>query len=118
MSRAGACYRTASGAPIPNVGELDVQFLTNEVYPAEILFQLADIERPLIAVSDLAKAGNSVEFNEKRRQDHASLRQSDWPRTTWRLFFFFGRGYPLRRRRQIFFSGRRVGDLTSVSSLA
>ena len=39
MSRAEACYRTASGAPIPNVGELDVQFLTNEGYPAEIPFQ-------------------------------------------------------------------------------
>ena len=61
MSRAGACDRTASGAPIPNLGELDVQFLTSVGYPAEIPFQLVDIERPLIAVSALAKD----EFNEK-----------------------------------------------------
>ena len=64
MSRAGACYRTASGAPVPNLGELDVQFLTNEGYVGAIPFQLADIERPLIAVSALAKAGNIVELYE------------------------------------------------------
>ena len=65
MSRAGACYRTASGAPIPNLGELDVSFYTNEGYEAEIPFQLADIERPLIAVSALTQAGNVVELHEK-----------------------------------------------------
>ena len=64
MSRAGACYRTASGATLPNLGELDVQFFTHEGHAAEILFQLADIERPLIAVSSLAKAGNVVELRE------------------------------------------------------
>ena len=64
MSRAGACYRTASGAPVPNLGEQDVQFLTNEGYAGEIPFQLADIERPLIAVSSLAKAGNVVDLNQ------------------------------------------------------
>ena len=65
MSRAGACYRTASGVPVPNLGELDVQFFTNEGFAAEIPFQLADIERPLIAVSALAKAGNVVELHAK-----------------------------------------------------
>ena len=30
MRRAGAFYRTASGAPVPNLGELGVQFHTNE----------------------------------------------------------------------------------------
>ena len=63
-SKAGACYRTASGAPVPNLGEMDVQFLTNEGFAGEIPFQLADIERPLIAVSALAKAGNTVELYE------------------------------------------------------
>ena len=64
MSRAGACCRTASGAPVPKLGELDVQFITNEGYVGAILFQLADIARPLIAVSALAKAGNVVELYE------------------------------------------------------
>ena len=44
------------------MGEQNVQFLTNEGYVGEIPFQLADIERPLIAVSALAKAGNMVEL--------------------------------------------------------
>ena len=65
MSRAGACYRTASGAPIRNLGELDVQFLTVEGHAAEIPFQLANIERPLIAVSALAQAGNVVELRKE-----------------------------------------------------
>ena len=65
ISRAGACYRTASGAPVPNLGELDVQCLTSSGCLGEIPFQLADIERPLIAVSALAKAGNTVELHEK-----------------------------------------------------
>ena len=65
MSRAGACYRTANGVPIPNLGELDVQSLTSEAYPAEVPFQLADIERILIAVSALANAGRLVEFIER-----------------------------------------------------
>ena len=65
MSRAGACYLTANGVPIPNLGELDVQSLTSEAYPAEVPFQLADIERPLIAVSALANAGHLVEFIER-----------------------------------------------------
>ena len=64
-SRAGAYYRTASGAPTPNLEELDQQFLTSEGYPAEIPFELADVERPFIAVSALAKAAHLVEFNDK-----------------------------------------------------
>jgi hypothetical protein len=49
---------------VPNLGELDVKFLTNEGHAGEIPFQLADIERPLIAVSALTKAGNKVELFE------------------------------------------------------
>ena len=47
------------------MGELDVQRFTHEGDAAEVLFQLADIERPLIAVSSLAKAGNVVELHEE-----------------------------------------------------
>ena len=78
MSKAGACYRTASGAPIPNLGEQDVHFLTNEGYVAEIPFQLADIERPLIAVSALAKAGNVVELG----NDGGTIKHSSTGRVT------------------------------------
>ena len=48
------------------MGEQDVQFLTNEGYIGEIPHQLADIERPLIAVSALAKDGNVVELYQDR----------------------------------------------------
>ena len=78
MSKAGACYRTASGAPVANLGEPDVKFLTNEGYVGEIPFQLADIERPLIAVSSLAKAGNAVELT----QDGGSITHQATGRVT------------------------------------
>ena len=63
MRGAGASYRTASRAAISNLGEPDVRFITNEGDVGEMPFQLADIERPFVAVSALAKAGNAVDLN-------------------------------------------------------
>ena len=59
-SRAGAYYRTARGAPAPRLGKLDVQFLATEGYLAEIPLHLADMERPLIAVTARQIGWNSM----------------------------------------------------------
>eukprot|EP00974_Lingulodinium_polyedra_P100346 9719599-Lingulodinium_polyedra.AAC.1 len=60
MSRAGQMYRAANGARIPNRGEQDVRFETEEGIRAVIPFQLADVERPpLFAVSSLTAAGDA-----------------------------------------------------------
>jgi hypothetical protein len=60
MSRAGGKYRAANGARIPNVGQVRVPFATGEGHKCGLIFQVAAVERPLIAVSQLAAAGNTV----------------------------------------------------------
>ena len=65
MSQAGGSYRVANGQRVPNVGQQKVQFTLDDGQPANILFQIAEIERPLISASALAANGNSVVFNRK-----------------------------------------------------
>ena len=65
MSQAGGCYRVADGQRVPNVGQQAVRFSLDDVQPANILFQIAEIDRPLISASALAANGNSVVFNRK-----------------------------------------------------
>ena len=52
----------ADGGRIPNLGEVDVSFLTKEQHRCRMQFQVADVKRPLLAVSTLTKSGNSVFF--------------------------------------------------------
>ena len=102
----GAFPGRARTSAMSRAGELDVQFLTSEGYPA--------IERPLVAVSAHAKAGNSVEFNEKGgRITHHSGKVTGLAQRGG--IFFFGCGYPLRRRRQLLFIGRGVGELAPTA---
>ena len=92
---------------IQNVGEFNVQFLTNEGYLVEIPIQLADIERPLIAVSVFAKAGNLLELNENGgRITHVEAPE------------FFACGFPFRRRRQLLFSGSPCKPIPLSTTLA
>ena len=65
MSKAGGSYRVANGQRVPNVGQQSVHFQTDEGLPAGMLFQTAEIERPLISASQLAASGNNVVFNKK-----------------------------------------------------
>ena len=63
MSKAGGSYRVANGHRVPNIGEQTVHFQTDEGLSAGMLFQTAEIERPLISASQLAASGNNVLFN-------------------------------------------------------
>jgi hypothetical protein len=63
MSRSGMKYRAANGTRIANLGQLSVEFATAEGYACGMPFQVAEVERPLVAVSQLAAAGNRVELN-------------------------------------------------------
>ena len=62
MSRAGLTYRSASGEPIPNLGQTLVRFGNGEHRRCHVPFQLADVERPLVSVARLVDAGNRVYF--------------------------------------------------------
>jgi len=63
MSRAGGRYRAANGSRIPNLGQQAVRFEVDEGHACGIGFQIADVERPLLAASQLAAAGNRVTFD-------------------------------------------------------
>jgi hypothetical protein len=60
MSRAGGKYRAANGARIPNLGQQKVPFVNEDGGKCGILFQIAEVERPLISATQLAASGNSV----------------------------------------------------------
>ena len=65
MSRAGGRYKAANGTRIPNLGQQKVQFKTDEDHQCGMGFQVVDVGRPLIAVSQLAAAGNHVHLEAK-----------------------------------------------------
>jgi hypothetical protein len=60
MSRAGARYRAANGSRIRNVGQQKVAFSTTEGHHCSMPFQVAEVERPLISVTQLTAAGHRV----------------------------------------------------------
>jgi hypothetical protein len=60
MSRAGGKYRAANGARIPNLGQVRVPFMNEEGDKCGIMFQVAEVERPLISATQLAASGNAV----------------------------------------------------------
>ena len=65
MSKAGGSYRVANGQRVPNIGQQAVHFETDEGQAAGMMFQTAEIERPLISASQMAASGNSVVFNQQ-----------------------------------------------------
>ena len=44
------------------MGEVDVAFLTKEQHRCRMAFQVANVKRPLLAVSTLTRTGNDVAF--------------------------------------------------------
>jgi hypothetical protein len=64
MSKLGKSYRGPDSSPIPNMGEQTAKFTTEEGHKCGLIFQFADIERPLIAVAKVAAGGNVVELGE------------------------------------------------------
>ena len=63
MSKAGGSYRVANGQRVPNIGQQFINFQTDEGLSAGMMFQTAEIERPLISASQLAASGNNVVFS-------------------------------------------------------
>lgn len=59
---AGVEYICADGGRIPNLGEKRVQAVTDEGSRLAVNFQVAPVDRPLIAVSKLTAAGHHVFF--------------------------------------------------------
>ena len=62
MSKKGKKYCGPDGARIENYGQMNVGFTSDEGAKCGLRWQIADVERPLIAVSYLTAGGNEVIF--------------------------------------------------------
>ena len=56
----GKKYRGPDKSPIPNLGEVEGRFITEEGIGPGITWQVADIDRPLIAGTQVTNAGNRI----------------------------------------------------------
>ena len=63
-SRSGACYASATGEPIPNLGEQQLPFATEEGSMRAMTFQAAPVAKPLGSVKRICQAGHYVIFGE------------------------------------------------------
>ena len=64
-SREGLCYASATGDPIPNLGEQVLPLETAEGTWRSMRFQAAPVERPLGSVKRICQAGHRVVFDEE-----------------------------------------------------
>ena len=64
-SRSGACYASATGEPIPNLGEQKLPMATEEGSMRAMTFQAAPVAKPLGSVKRICQAGHYVIFDEE-----------------------------------------------------
>ena len=63
QSRAGLCYASATGEPIPNLGEQQLPFATAEGTMRKMRFQVALVAKALGMVAKICAAGHRVVFD-------------------------------------------------------
>ena len=61
-SRRGQKYTSASSHKLPNLGEQLLHAITEAGDETSVLFQIADVSRPLVSVSAICEMGNRVIF--------------------------------------------------------
>ena len=61
-SKTGVKYRAANGDPIPNEGEKQIAFLTEEWSPKNMKFQVCEVTKPLASVANICEKGHRVVF--------------------------------------------------------
>ena len=57
-------YLSASGDPIPNLGEKNVMLMTESGEHRQMRYQVAPVTKPLGSVSKICKAGHIVVFDD------------------------------------------------------
>ena len=62
--RNAVTYCSASGHPLPNLGEVKVQGETNSGGNLELTMQVAGVKKPLASVRKMCQAGNRVVFDD------------------------------------------------------
>ena len=61
-SRRGQQYTSASKHRLKNLGQQQIQACTEDGDPTSVLFQIADVTKPLVSVSSICERGNRVIF--------------------------------------------------------
>ena len=61
-SKRGMKYTSASKHKLPNLGQQAIHACTEDGHMTDVLFQVADVSKPLISVSALCERGNRVIF--------------------------------------------------------
>ena len=64
-SKSGLNYASATGDPIPNLGEQQLPLLTVEGTPRIMTFQAAPVSRPLGSVMRMCRAGHRCVFDDE-----------------------------------------------------
>ena len=64
-SKRGQHYLSASGDRLPNLGQKSLQVVTEEGTATTTTYQIADVTRPLCAVSKACESGNVVVFTKE-----------------------------------------------------
>ena len=64
-SRKGMYYLSASGDPIPNLGEKSLMLMTESGSLRSMMYQVAKVTKPLGSVSRICKAGHAVVFDDE-----------------------------------------------------
>ena len=64
-SRGGLNYSSATGDPIPNLGEQRLSLMTQEGTVRAMTFQAAPVDRPLGSVKRMCNSGHMVVFDEE-----------------------------------------------------
>ena len=64
-SRRGQCYVSASGTRLANMGQKVLNVTTNEGKDTTVLYQIAEVSRPLTSVSATCDKGNWVVYTPK-----------------------------------------------------
>ena len=60
MSKRGLKFAGPDGKEIPNYGEVDVDWIATEGHKCRMVIQMSDVDRCLLAVTELNDAGNDV----------------------------------------------------------
>ena len=62
-SKRGSCYVTASAGRLPNMGQKALNAWTSEGKDVNVLYQIAEVSRPLTSVSATCDKGNVVVYH-------------------------------------------------------
>ena len=66
--RKGVTYTSACGTSIRNLGEIDIEAVTEDGVNLDLTAQVADVKQPLAAVRKICKAGNRVVFDDEESE--------------------------------------------------